>query len=148
MQYNDIVKFEGIYEFQEYKVYKNAYVKGNKYIYKNVLVQNYFTNIFKAIKGESSDLEILTFRTGDDNTAATRNDTALGNEIFSKSITQSSYSTTAIQIKTTLLTTESNFNILEVGLFTSGDGLISRAVVDIDKNSSTQYLVTYTLTPV
>ena len=59
-------------------------------------------------------------------------------------ITSITYNGTKTTIKTTLAPSESNFTITEVGIFTDS-GIISHCNTNIEKNASTQYIVTYTL---
>lgn len=129
---------------------KGAYIvenvdTGEKRTYHNVITQNWFTNVFKAINGDpTADLIITSLATGDGLTPALKTNTELENELFRKNVTSISYTSTFIKITTLLAITESNFQIKEIGMFTSS-GIISRVNVDILKNISTQYYIHYIL---
>lgn len=136
---NDIIKVKGRYEFF------NVDTKETK-VFDNLVVQGFFTNIFKAMKGETFYLQVKDFATGSGTNAAIKSDTTLQTEYFRKAISSINYNTTQCVIKTTLAPSESNITIKEVGIFDTNGGLISRANVNIEKNASTQYIVTYTMT--
>ena len=78
--------------------------------------------------------------------------TALQTEVFRKAITTKTYNATQFICKLSLGADESVFTIREIGLFadgtdTLGSGtLFSQCNVNIAKNASTQYLITYTIT--
>ena len=120
--------------------------------YKNVVVQNFFTNVFKALKAEASVLNLTHIATGTGTAAASKSDTALRAEVFRKAITVKSYTANAFVCKLSLATSESAFGIKEIGVVINGSdtlgtgALLSRCNVDIQKNASTQLLLTYTLT--
>lgn len=83
---------------------------------------------------------------------ANKLDTTLENELFRKQITQKRRTTNKFIYSVYLLGEDANFHLKEIGTFlkaniTANSGmLISRANIDIDKNSSIQYLITFTLT--
>ena len=86
---------------------------------------------------EPKDLEFNYIALGDDNTPATPNDTALGNELFRKQITQKSKLTQSVRSIISILEAEGNgFDIYEIGLYANATStpdsgiLISRIVVD------------------
>ena len=137
MQSSNSLRAIGVYEFYNCQT-------GEITSFKNVVCQNFFTQLFKRMKNEASDLYITKFATGTGVNPALKTDTALQTEVFRKNVSSVNYNLTKITIKTTLATSESNFVIKEVGIFTD-TGIISRCNVNIDKNASTQYIVTYTL---
>jgi hypothetical protein len=116
----DFIKAKGVYEFKNLDT-------GEIIKKENVVCQNFFTPTFEAMKNNTSALDVLSFATGDGTTSALKSDTALDNEIFRKNITSITSDSTKVTIKTTLATSESNFNIKEVGLFFSDGGILSRA---------------------
>ena len=136
---NEKIKIKGVYEFKNMDT-------GEVKRFENIVVQNFFDNIFKAVKGETSFLEAVDFATGDGTTAAIKTDTALENELFRKNLTLITSTDTKVIMKTNLAPSESNFQIKECGIFATDGSMISRANVDIEKNASTQYLVSYTIT--
>lgn len=92
-----------------------------------------------------NDLVIKYFAFGTDSTSATSSDTRLGAETLRKqvtNITQTSPST--VRSIVSLGTQEGNFHIKEIGVFVGPNAtseantgtLLSRVVVDIDKNSN------------
>lgn len=118
-------------------------------------VQNALTLINQKIRtamllGQASgysmdDLVIKYFAFGTDATAATSSDTKLGAETLRKqvtNITQTSPST--VRSIVSLGTQEGNFHIREIGVFVGPNAteaadsgtLLSRVVVDIDKNTN------------
>lgn len=95
--------------------------------------------------GTTDALQIKYFAFGTGTAAVTVNDTQLASEQFRKVVTQSSNpSDGVVQTVVALATSEANFNIKEIGVFagpnassTANSGtLISRILVDIDKNSN------------
>jgi hypothetical protein len=143
-------KFVGEYRFEGFDS-----VTGEKIFdktYKNVLVQNYFTSIFKLLNGESPSLSISHFAAGSGTSTAVKSDTALGSEVFRKAVTTKTYAAAKFTVKVSLAPSECAFVIKEIGIFANGintlgsGSLVSRCNVDIDKNSSTQLLITYTIT--
>lgn len=134
----EYIKAKGTYIFENMRT-------GEKTVYKNVVVQNFFTALFKIMSAESDSIQIATFRTGIGTNTAKKNDTALENQEFSKNVTNVTYNATQIKVITTLAPSESNFVIKECGLFFDDGGMLSRVNTNIEKNASTQYLVTYIL---
>lgn len=118
---------------------------GEKWEYDNVIVQNFYNNIFNAMCNATHDLAVTHFATGTGLTQATRSDTALESEQFRKAITNIQYTATAIKVITILAPPDSIFQIKEVGIFTAS-GMISRCNVNIEKNSNDSYEVLYTIT--
>lgn len=143
------MKLKGQYRFEGFND------KGEKVFdktYSNVITQNLFTNFFKNLNAESAVLNLTHIATGSGTNAAAKTDTALQTEVFRKAITTKTYGTTTFVCKLSLGASESVFTICEIGLFangtdTAGSGtLFSRCNVNIAKNASTQYLITYTIT--
>jgi hypothetical protein len=122
-------------------------------VYDNVLVQNFFTSIFEFLDndGTATQLAISHFASGTGTNTATKADTQLQTEAFRKSVTSKSYTNTVFTVKAFLASSESNFTITEIAIFAGGSAtansgnLISRCNCNIEKNSSTQYTVNYTI---
>lgn len=80
---------------------------------------------------------------GDDDTAFTTADTALGNEFERKAISDTDLQTTTIQWTATLTTVDGNgYDIKEVGLFNAssgGDMFIRETMYPVSKTSSFEY---------
>lgn len=117
-----------------------------------MITQLLFNGLFNALDGSPDNLEITHIALGTGTNAASKSDTALQTEVFRKAISSKSQSNTQFIVKLSLAPAEAVFNIREVGIFanatlTPGSGtLIARANVNIDKNASTQLLLTYTIT--
>lgn len=152
---DELSMFKGQYIFEEYREGKLVSVKK----FDNVLCQRYFTGIFNFLRQSDTSqaaayLNITHFATGTGTTAPAKADTQLQTEVFRKSVTTRTQTNTTCVIKTTLAPSESNFTIKEVGIFANGTGtansgnLISHCAVDVIKNSSSQYIVTFTLTSI
>ena len=139
---NDNIFLAGEYRFQGYNVAGELVYDQ---VFKNTVVQNFYENMFFALSGANSNLKIIDFATGTGLSMSQRSDIGLETEVFRKPITQISNTSSQLIIKTSLETFESNFNIKEVGLFTSA-GMTSRVNANIEKTASIQYLITYTLT--
>jgi hypothetical protein len=138
------MKFKGQYVFE--------WEDGRKEVFDNVIVQNFFDGLFDALNGSACNLQITHMATGDGTSSALKADTALENEIFRKAISSKSFTSTKAIFKLSLAASESAFNIKEIGVFAEATDtpesgiLISRCNVNIDKNASTQLLITYTIT--
>lgn len=148
---NDTAIANGEYFFEAYENGKRA-PKYDRH-YHNVIVQGFFTGVFKLLNAATgADIHLTHMATGTGTGAALKTNTALGSESFRKALSSKSYTTTQFIAKLSLGTTESNFTIKEIGIFanatdTAGSGtLISRCLVDIAKNSNITYLITYKLT--
>lgn len=145
----DNIKIYGEYNFI-FLDEKGNFLKEENY--KNVITQNLFNGLFDALDGTACALQLTHIATGDGTASALKADTALGNEIFRKAISSKSFTATKAIFKLSLATSESAFVIKEIGAFaeatgTPGSGvLLSRCNVNIDKNASTQLLITYTIT--
>ena len=113
---------------------------------KNVITQTLFNAFFDALDGTTTPIEIAEIATGTGTNTAMKSDTALQTEVFRKAISSKSRTSKQFIVKLSLGTAESAFVIREIGVFTSDGDMISRVNVNIDKNSSTQLLITYTLT--
>jgi len=147
----DSSKFKGEYKFEGFDLNgKKVFDK----TYKNVLVQNYFNEIFAMLNGDAVALELTHIATGDGVTAPLKANVALENELFRKAISSKSITATQFILKLSIAASESVFTIKEIGVFAEATDtplsgiLISRCAVDVVKNASTQYLVTYTITAV
>jgi hypothetical protein len=119
---------------------------------KNVITQNLFSGLFDALDGDSCALEITHMATGTGTNPALKSNASLQTEVFRKAISAKSQTATTFVVKLSLAAAESVFVIREIGIFaeatdTPGSGvLLSRVNVNIDKNASTQLLITYTIT--
>lgn len=131
----DCLKLKGTYYFRNIKT--NEIKK-----FDNVICQGFYNNLFSTISDEGGDIKAKFLATGDGTASAKRSDIQLENELDRVSITRFVKKTSQIEIKTTLSTTDSNFHIKEVGIFTDS-GLLSRCNVSIDKNESIVYEVIY-----
>lgn len=145
----DTVRFKGEYRFEGFDK------EGNKVYdktFKNLLVQNYYSAIFSVLNGGSTLFPVTHMATGTGATAPVVNNTALENEVFRKSISAKSYTANKFTTKLSIAASESVATIREIGVFangtdTKGSGtLLSRCLVNIEKNASTQFLITYTIT--
>ena len=95
----------------------------------NIVTNDFYNMVASAMAGGSIDL-ISHIAIGDDNTAATVNDTSLYNEVFRKSITNKSYSGDRITISALIQGNEANFVWKEVGLFNDASaGIITNRIV-------------------
>jgi len=138
----DFLQCKGAYRFEGF----NA--RGDKVLDKtfhNVVVQGFFDGVFAALDGTAPAIEVTHVATGDSATEAVKADTALGNEIFRKTVTSVTFTNTQMTVKSVLAASESVFTIKEVGIF-AGTKLLSRCNVDIEKTGSIQLLISYTLT--
>lgn len=119
---------------------------------KNVVVQGFFTGLFTHLQGTDTPMEVTHFALGTGTTAAMKANTALETEAFRKAHTSISSTPTSLIVKLSLAPNEAVMTIREIGVFmeatdTPGSGnLLSRVNVNVEKNASTQYLITYTLT--
>jgi hypothetical protein len=144
-----MIKLKGRYRFEGFnKAGKKVFDK----TYSNVITQSLFTNFFKNLNAESAVLNLTHMATGSGVNTALKADTALQTEVFRKAITTKTYGATQFICKLSLGAPESVFTIREIGLFadatsTPGSGILfSRCNVNIVKNASTQYLITFTIT--
>lgn len=143
MNLNDHLSISGEYKFEGYDITgKKIFEK----TFKNTVVQNFFTSLFKIIAGQTGYVLAYQMATGTGTNVAAKTDTTLQTEYYRKNVTSITYTTTQVIIKTVLTPVESNITIKEIGIFSSDGGLLSRCNVDVDKNSSTQYTITYTMT--
>lgn len=151
---NEKMTASGEYRFEGFDL------QGKKVLDKtfhNVLTQLYFTGIMKLLNQAidspaAASLNLTHMATGTGTTAAMKSDTKLVTEGFRKDISSKTRQDTKFICKLNLAAGESNYTITEVGTFANGTGtadsgtLISRAVVNIEKNANISYLITYTIT--
>lgn len=139
----DKTTIDGIYKF----TFIDAKTKKITYEFEkhNLLVQNFKNGVFNALTGTACDIEITDIATGTGTTSAAVSDTSLETELYRNTITSINVSASQLTAKLLLGAPDSNFNIKEIGVF-AGAKMLSRTNVNIDKNSSTQLLITYTLT--
>ena len=136
--------------------YKIERLDGDKWVTvqekNNVVVQGFFTGLFTHLQGTDTPMEVTHFALGTGTTKAMKSNTALEAEAFRKARTSISSTPTSLVVKLSLAPSEAVMTIREIGLFmeatdTPGSGnLLSRVNVNVEKNASTQYLITYTLT--
>lgn len=136
--------------------YKIERLDGDKWVVvqekKNVVVQGFFTGLFASLQGIDTPMEVTHFALGTGTETAKKANTALETETFRKARTSISSTPTSLIAKLSLAPIEAVMTIREIGLFmeatdTPGSGnLLSRVNVNVEKNASTQYLITYTLT--
>lgn len=153
MKANENIKVTGVYHVEGFNI-----ITGEKVFdetYRNVITQLYFDSLFSFMDSSGTDgteIGLTFFSTGDDDTTALKADTELGNEIFRKSLTSVTSTSNKVIATTVLAPAESVFVIKELGIWAEGSltldsgTLISHVNVDIDKNISTQYNITYTFT--
>jgi len=137
-------------------IYKIEKLEGNKWITveekKNVVVQGFFSGLFTHLQGIDTPMEVTHFALGTGSSTALKADAALETEVFRKERTSIYATPTSLVVKLSLAPSEAVMTIREIGLFmeatdTAGSGnLLSRVNVNVEKNASTQYLITYTLT--
>ena len=136
--------------------YKIERLDGDKWVTvqekNNVVVQGFFTGIFTHMQGTATPMEVTHFALGTGTTTAMKSNTALETETFRKARTSISSTPTSLIVKLSLAPIEAVMTIREIGLFmeatdTPESGtLLSRVNINVEKNASTQYLITYTLT--
>lgn len=136
--------------------YKIERLDGDKWVAvqekNNVVVQGFFTGLFTHLQGTDTPMEVTHFALGTGTTTAMKANTSLETETFRKARTSISSTPTSLIVKLSLAPTEAVMTIREIGVFmeatdTPGSGsLLSRVNVNVEKNASTQYLITYTLT--
>jgi hypothetical protein len=130
-----------------------------KVVKKNTITQGFYDSLFSFLNytAETPSADILDlnyFAIGDDDTASSRANTVLGNEIFRKAPSTISYTDSIFTVKTVIGATEGNPTggiITEAGVFADGTAsadsgtLLSRAVVNIVKNSNIVLYCTWNL---
>lgn len=118
----------------------------------NIVVQGFYDALFEFLNysSDSPDADVIDLtqiRLGTGTTAPTRNDTALEAEYFSKDITSKSYTDTTFTARLSIGAPEGNpagEHIREVAAY-AGTRMVSRAIVDIQKNSNIQLVITWRL---
>ncbi len=153
MGFSESVKHKGSFLIELLQDGKVIYSKQVDNLLMNYLRDNYL----KLLAGQTNDLDLESLKIkymafGDGTTSPTRTDTKLANERYRQQITARSIQTD--RLKTTVSVSPfieaSNFNIKEIGIFcgstattTKDSGyLLSRVLVDIDKNSNVTLNVT------
>lgn len=136
--------------------YKIERLDGDKWVAvqekKNVVVQGFFDSIILNLRGTDTPMEVTHFALGTGSSPALKANASLETETFRKARSSTSNSPTSFIAKLSLAPSEAVMTIREIGVFmeatdTPGSGtLLSRVNVNIEKNASTQYLITYTLT--
>lgn len=140
-----MMKMKGEYEFWEGDILR--------YKFHNIICTPVYEYILKSLAGESlGSLDLSYFAFGTDDTAVTESDTTLGSEQFRKAFTSKSWSGKQFVAICQLATSEANFSIKEVGVFSGGSAsadtgtLMSHALKPIEKNSNITYNVIYRMT--
>lgn len=130
-----------------------------KVVKKNTITQPFYDKLFSYLNysAETPDADFLNINylaIGDDNTASSRSDTALGGEILRKAPSSITYTGSVFTVKTVIDASEGNPSggfILEAGIFADGTAsvdsgnLLSRAVVSIVKNSNIVLYATWNM---
>jgi len=150
---SEIMSITGRYLFEGFNK------DGNKVFekeYKNVVTNGFFGTVINFLDYTTDQpgntLNITHIALGIGTNEASKDDTKLVNEIFRKKITTKSRTNNKYVCKLLIDGNEANFIIREVGTFVNTDNtvnnglLISRTNVFIEKTSSIQYLITFTLT--
>lgn len=114
------------------------------------MLMSYVTEQYqKLLRGQAANanvLQIKYFAFGDSDTAVNAGQTALGNERFRKQITAQQTVAGGVTTTCALRSDEANFRIKEIGVFcgtgataaSGSGGMMSRCLVDIDKNDNLQ----------
>lgn len=114
------------------------------------MLMSYVTEQYqKLLRGTADDTNVLKikyFAFGDNDTPANAGQTALGNERFRKQITAQQTVIGGVITTCALRSDEANFNIKEIGVFcgtsatasANTGGMMSRVIVDINKNDNLQ----------
>ena len=148
------IKLIGTYRFE--KIKNGVVIEAQEY--HNTVMTALKESILKFMNCAEEDpaptcsiIDVQYIATGDDDTAVTVGDVALGNERFRKIYTQKSRSGNAFTAIAVLAADESNFTIKEVGIFAGGSAtadsgtLLSRALVNVEKNSNIEINIYYRL---
>jgi hypothetical protein len=147
---------EGLYTFDALHLDTGCHVITT---FKNALTQGFFSAIHQFLRyseslPNSDALDITRLAFGEGTTSASRNDTVLVDEQYRKSVASRTFTNTLFTARATLAAGEWNPTggyIKEVGIFaratdTPDDGtLLSRAVVNVQKNSNIQLSITWEL---
>jgi hypothetical protein len=148
---NNGVSVEGRYKIEGYDLDGNLINPETVY---NVVTQLFFNSIFAFLNLNTTPSETLYinyFAVGSGTTTAAKTDTTLETEVFRKSVTQKTYTSTVFSCVCELSPAEAVGTIREFGIFANAtdvadDGLlISRVNVNIEKNAATKYVITYEL---
>jgi hypothetical protein len=148
--------FAGYYRFDSLNITTGERVVTE---YKNALTQGFFSAIHQFLRyseslPDSDALDITRVAFGEGTTPASRNDSVLIDEQYRKSPASRSFTNTLFTVRAVLAAGEWNPTggyIKEVGIFakatdTTDDGtLLSRAVVNVQKNSNIQLSITWEL---
>ena len=154
---SEYLKLTGYYTFEAVDIRTNKTVQ--KVVIKNTITQAFYNKLFEFLNYDTDTpaaevLGINYLAIGDDSTAVTRADTTLAAEILRKAPSTISYTGSVFTVKTIISAPEGNPTggiILEAGIFADGTAsadsgnLISRAVVNIKKNSNIVLYVTWTM---
>ena len=158
-----MIKLRGEYEFYQGGTIKGTEVIGGKLVYKfhNIICTPVYEYMLKSLNYSEegtppgvSDIDVSYFAFGTGTTGVTEADTLLETEYFRKYVTSKDKSLSGKQFVAIcqLATSEANFSITEVGVFSGGSAtpdtgtLLSHALKSIVKNSNITYNIIYRLT--
>lgn len=139
----------------EYLIEGEDIVTGEKFSkrFHNVVVQNFFSQVFSALRGGTPVLNVTHLAIGTGTTAVAKSDTALQTEIFRKAPSVTPVITaTTYTIKINVAAGEAVGTWGEIGIIINGTDmlgtgtLLSHANMSYAKSSSVQYTITFTLT--
>lgn len=113
----------------------------------NMILDGFYNNITNGLMGNATtSREFGYFVLGTGTTAVSESDTELVNQVFIKQETSKSVNGKIFVALCQLNTDEANYSIKEVGVQTTDNTLISRALFSIEKNSSITYNLIWQLT--
>lgn len=127
---------------------------------RNLIVDGFYTTLHDFLSQDQGtgvlvdDFNISHVAIGDDNTPVTRADDVLGNEIFRKAVTVKASSSSSYSVKILLDSSDGNpigGFIREIGMYCKGTTttdsgtLISRVIVNTQKNTNVRLTLTWTL---
>ncbi|MHC1623291.1 MAG: hypothetical protein ACXQTR_01720 [Candidatus Methanospirareceae archaeon] len=123
------------------------------YKFHNIITTPVYEYILKSLNGDApGSIDLSYFAFGDDDTAVAEGDTLLSHEVYRKAFTSKSWNGKYFVAICQLATSEANFSIKEVGVFSGGSTaldtgtLLSHAIKPIEKNDNITYNVVYRLT--
>jgi len=151
--------FQGKYIFESYDVLSGNKIDTTEY---NVVTQLFFTRIFRFLNYSADfpavdDLNLTHIAIGTGTVPAIKTDSALQTEIFRKTLASKIYNLNDFTSKISIGPTEGNpagGYIKEIGCFAKATDtlntgiLVSRASVNIAKNSNIKLIISWVLTGV
>jgi len=146
----------------EYRIESLNIITGERIVHeiRNLVLQNLYTALFEfldytAYTPSANAIDLQYVAIGDGTTGPVKSDTTLQSEIFRKQYATKAFSETVFTLITSIIPSEGNpvgGFIKEVGVFANGTAaadsgtLISRASVNIQKNSNIQLNITWKFT--